>query len=61
MITLGSPLDGARLANEVISGGANRFINQSVENLRRGPIASSSRNAWQKFKETLEQLFVEKV
>jgi len=49
MITVGSPLDGARLANEVISGGANRFIQQSVDNLRRGPIASSSKTGWQQF------------
>ena len=56
MITLGSPLDGARLANEVISGGANRFIQQSIDVLRRGPIASSSKTGWQKFVDTLNDL-----
>ncbi len=49
-ITFGSPLDGARLANETINGtGVTRFITQSVDNLRRGPIASSTRSKWQVF------------
>ena len=52
MITLGSPLDGARLANEVINGRADRFVQQSIAILRRGPIASQSRSAWQKFMDT---------
>ena len=52
IITVGSPLDGARLANAVISGEADRFIRQSVEILQRGPILSKSRTGLQKFKDT---------
>ena len=49
MITFGAPLDGARIANEARSGGVNRFITQSMDNLRRGPIASQTRSKWQVF------------
>ena len=52
IITVGSPLDGARLANAVISGEANRFIRQSADILRRGPILSKSRTLRQKLKDT---------
>ena len=53
IITVGAPLDGARLANAVISGEADRFVRQSLDNLRRGPIASASRNNWQTFWDTV--------
>ena len=56
MITFGSPLDGVRLANEVITGGANRFVQQSVYMLERGPIESQRRSTWQKFTDTVRQL-----
>ena len=52
IITLGAPLDGARLANAVISGEADRFIRQSVDILQRGPILSKSRTGLQTFKDT---------
>ena len=53
IITVGSPLDGARLANAVISGESERFVRQSLDNLRRGPIASASRNNWETFWDTV--------
>ena len=50
MITFGSALDGARIANEVIARTpVDRFVNGSIENLRRGPIASVARSNWRKF------------
>ncbi len=49
MITFGTPLDGARIANEVITGGVDRFVTQSLDNLRRGPISSAARSKWQVF------------
>ena len=57
MITLGSPLDGARIANEAIGGGVDRFVRQSIANLKRGPIASQSRSKWQKFTDTVSDFF----
>ena len=57
MITLGAPLDGARIANAVITGQASRFVQQSTAILSRGPIASRSRNFWQKLKETIGAAF----
>ncbi|WP_157466058.1 alpha/beta hydrolase [Belliella baltica] len=57
-ITFGAPLDGARIANGVIQGTPiNQFVTQSVDNLRRGPIASSTRNVWQKFRDTVNDVF----
>ena len=53
IIAVGAPLDGARLANAVISGEADIIIRFSVENLRRGPIASKSRHWWQKLWDTV--------
>lgn len=53
IIAVGTPLDGARLANAVISGEADRFVWQSVYNLRRGPILSASRNWWQTIWQTI--------
>ena len=50
IIAVGAPLDGARLANAVISGEADRFVRQSVDNLKRGPIVSKSRGKWKKIK-----------
>ena len=52
IITVGTPLDGARLANAVISGEADRFIRQSVEILQRDPILSKSRTWQQKLKDS---------
>lgn len=50
MITFGSPLDGARIANEVIAGAPiDRFIENSIDQMRRGPIASATRSKWQVF------------
>ena len=56
MITLGSPLDGARIANEARSGGAKRFVEQSIAILSKGPNASEQRSAWQKFTDTVGDL-----
>lgn len=54
VITFGSALDGAHIANDVIAGTPiDRFVNSSVENLRRGPIATSTRSAWQVFKDVV--------
>ena len=50
MITFGSALDGARIANEVIAGTPiDRFVDNSVENMRRGPIATAARSKWRTF------------
>lgn len=57
MITFGAPLDGARIANEAINGGVDRFIIQSVDNLRRGPIESQARIPWQKFIDAVNDVF----
>lgn len=52
VITFGSALDGAHIANDVIAGTPiDRFVNSSVENLRRGPIATATRSKWQAFKD----------
>ncbi|MBC6401227.1 MAG: alpha/beta hydrolase [Ekhidna sp.] len=48
MITLGAPLDGAKIINQKISGGADRFIRQSIDNLKRGPNISKSKNLFEK-------------
>ena len=48
MITLGTPLDGARILNQIISGEADKFIQQSLSILRRGPNFSKSKNLFQK-------------
>lgn len=54
MIAFGSPLDGAKAANAAIAGTpVTQFITQSIDNLRRGPIASSSRSKWQVFKSSV--------
>ena len=54
MITFGSPLDGAKIANEVIAGApVDRFVTQSIDNLRRGPVAEAARSKWQKFKDAV--------
>ena len=52
IITVGSPLDGARLVNAVISGEADRFVRQSLDILQRGPILSKSRTWRQKLKDS---------
>ena len=50
MITFGGPLDGARIANEVIAGTPiDRFVANSIETMRRGPIASDARSKWRVF------------
>ena len=50
MITFGSALDGARIANEVIAGApVDRFVANSIENMRRGPIATAARSKWRTF------------
>ena len=53
IIAVGVPLDGARLVNAVISGEAERFVRQSVDNLKRGPIVSKSRGKWHKIRELI--------
>ncbi len=46
-ITFGAPLDGAKAANAIIAGTpVTQFINQSLDNLRRGPIAEQAQSAW---------------
>lgn len=57
-ITFGAPLDGARIANGVIQGTPiNQFIIQSVDNLRRGPIESSTRSKWDQFRDSVTDVF----
>ncbi len=57
MITFGSPLDGARVANAVIAGTPiTQFFTQSVENLRRGPIAYQAMSKWFKFRTNIRDV-----
>jgi len=56
-ITFGAPLDGARIANEVIIGtNINNFIISSVDNIQRGPIAAAARTRWQVFRDNVSQV-----
>ncbi len=49
-ITFGAPLDGSKLANRYLDGySVPRFIDSSVEQLRKGPIVQKTKNTWQKF------------
>lgn len=56
MITFGSPLDGAKLANGVLNGSIDKFVQHSLDELSRGPIATQSKNAWQTFKESVSNV-----
>jgi pimeloyl-ACP methyl ester carboxylesterase len=58
VITFGASLDGARIANSVIAGDpVDAFIANSVENMRRGPIASEARTVWNRFQDAISAVF----
>ena len=58
MITFGSALDGARIANEVIAGAPiDRFVENSIEQMRRGPIATAARSKWRVFIDGVNEVF----
>jgi hypothetical protein len=46
IVTFGSPLDGARIANSAVNGQADAFLNNGVDRITRGPIRQTGALAY---------------